>query len=115
MSQLQVVLGLLRERGPRGVSAHELIYEHGITRGASIINILRDHDYDILTVDDGKTADGRQKLARYVLRGAPGRTQPNAELPPAADLPFPCGCVRSRSGQGWLARCLTHSTGVLAP
>lgn len=115
MSQLSVVLGLLQESGARGVSAHDLVYEHGITRGAAIINILRDHGYDIVTENDGRTADGRQKLARYVLRGAPGRKPPVAELPPATNLAFGCGCVRSANGRDWELRCITHVTGeVLA-
>lgn len=109
MSQLTVFLGLLRERGARGVSAHELIYEHGITRGASIVHVLRDHGYDIVTEDDGKTADGRAKLARYVLRGAPGRAAPTPALLPATDLALPCGCVRSQNGRDWVGRCEAHA------
>lgn len=40
-TQKEFVSRLLRERGAAGVGAHELTYEHGITRAASIIHELR--------------------------------------------------------------------------
>ena len=41
MTQKDTVRRLLKERGDEGVSAKELIYQHGITRGAAIIYELR--------------------------------------------------------------------------
>lgn len=142
MSQRGLVLRLLRERGAEGVSAHEFTYRFGITRAAAIIHELRNEKppFDITTVDEGATEDGRQKMARYVLKGDPERgmyrqsetgpgqpghgypgpfapersplgpgAEPEELLVAAVDLPFPCGCVRSADGRGWLKRCDNHA------
>lgn len=71
MTQRDLVLKLLTEAGQHGVSSHELIYTHGITRGAAVIFDLREDGYVIDTIDEGETDDGRQKLARYVLKAGP--------------------------------------------
>lgn len=73
MTQQDKVLKLLVEAKEHGVSAHELVYTHGITRGAAVIFDLRNGDpaYDIETIDEGTTPDGRTKLARYVLKPGP--------------------------------------------
>lgn len=65
--QKATVLRLLRERGSRGVSAHDLVYVHGITRGAAVIHELKKppYSFEIETFDEG---DG--KLATYVLKDA---------------------------------------------
>jgi hypothetical protein len=114
MSQKKIVLMLLRERGPAGVSSHELIYRYGITRGAAVVHVLRHEDgFDIETRDEGETPDGKQRLARYILKNG-GRKSPAPppdepfELPPPSKLPLPCGCVRSADGRGWEYRCEGH-------
>lgn len=73
MTQQDKVLRLLVEAKEHGVSAHELVYTHGITRGAAVIFDLRNGTpaYDIETIDEGTTPDGRTKLARYVLKPGP--------------------------------------------
>jgi hypothetical protein len=73
VTQHEKVLRLLIEAGEHGVSAHELVYTHGITRGAAVIFDLRNGEpaYEIDTIDEGTTPDGRSKLARYVLRPGP--------------------------------------------
>jgi len=64
--QKAFILRLLRERGSRGISVHELVYEHGITRAAAAIHELRkESGIEIETLDEG---DG--KLARYILKEA---------------------------------------------
>ena len=85
MSQRDLVLRMLRESGPKGVSAHVFNYEHGITRSAAIVHELRGQGYDIETLDEGKLPDGRSRMARYVLhdarsRGITGAVLANARL-----------------------------------
>lgn len=63
MTQKALVLRLLEARGFKGVGAHELVYQHGITRGAAVIHQLRTEGIDIETIDEGD-----EKLARYVLK-----------------------------------------------
>lgn len=111
MTQKSVVVGMLREAGPKGVSVHDLIYRHGITRAAAIVHDLRTEDgMNIVTVDEG---DG--KLARYVLQGShlerPRR--PDLEealpLPPAKPIEWSCGCIRAADGRSWVVRCDLHA------
>lgn len=112
MSQERIVVRLLRERGKVGVSAHELNYRYGITRGAAVIHKLRtEHGFEIETIDEGPG-----KMARYVLTSDPNPVaakQPPPEvlneLPPPAELVFACGCVRAADGRSWKERCDTHS------
>lgn len=64
--QKATVLRLLRERGSRGINARELIFDHGITRGAAVVHELRkEAGIDIETLDEGAG-----KLARYILKDA---------------------------------------------
>ena len=79
--QKATVLRLLRERGSRGISAHDLVYVHGITRGAAVIYELKKAGVEIETIDEG---DG--KLATYILKDA---------VRPA---PKKCVCGHSESG-----------------
>lgn len=93
MSQREVVLALLKERGPTGVSARELIYQHGITRSAAVIHELRQTGLDIETIEPE-----RGHLATYVLRGQPPRPRPVPvrELEPVRILPGVCAhCGRT--------------------
>lgn len=62
-TQVDTVKRLLRERPNQGISAHELIYQHGITRTAAIIWRLR-HELG-WSID---TYEKPGKTARYVLR-----------------------------------------------
>lgn len=80
MTQQERVLRLLVEAKEHGVSAHELVYTHGITRGAAVIFDLRNGTpaYEIETIDEGTTPDGRTKLARYVLKPGPQGYPPPA-------------------------------------
>lgn len=116
MSQRNIVLRLLRERGAQGVSSHELTYRFGITRGAAVVFDLRQEGFDISTKDEGTTPDGKQKMARYVLEGIPAALQPKApveapvELAPAVEVVWACGCVRSADGRGWVTRCDDHAS-----
>lgn len=116
MSQERLVLRMLRERGAAGVSNHELVYRHGITRAAAIVHDLRhNHGLEIETRDEGETQDGRQKLCRYVLVGVPEQLKPQApaepqyDFGPARPLDFGCGCVRSADGRSWESRCDDHA------
>lgn len=118
MSQRDIVLRMLRERGSEGVSSHEFTYRHGITRAAAVIFTLRQEGFEIETRDEGQTPDGREKMARYVLQGTPafarpkGPDEPSFQPGPLAALPFDCGCVRSADGRSWESRCHTHGTPV---
>lgn len=69
-TQRRVVERLLRTRGAAGVGAHELTYQHGITRAAAIVHTLRRHGWDIETIEE----HGGQAV--YVLRGAPRAPRP---------------------------------------
>jgi len=70
--QKAFILRLLKERGARGVSVHELVYEHGITRAAAAIHELRkETGISIETLDEG---DG--KLARYILTSMIPKPEP---------------------------------------
>lgn len=91
MSQRETVLDLLVRSGEQGVSAYELVYVHGITRGAAAVFDLREEGYVIDTLDEGMTDDGKQKLARYVLRAAPDGEMPKPEpkhVPPPDPEPL---------------------------
>lgn len=126
MTQRERVLRALTEAGTAGVSAHQLVYEMGITRGAAIIFELREAGANIETVEEGTLPDGRRKLARYILHSDAQR--PKSTLPPpptapgwepkeprpAMPLALPCGCVRSADGRGWDSRCQKHATPVPA-
>lgn len=80
--QKATVLRLLRERGSRGISAHELIFSWGITRGAAVIHELKkEAGIEIETIDEGNG-----KLATYILK--------DAVRPP---VPF-CDCSHARTG-----------------
>lgn len=80
-TQKQRLLLLLEARGFKGVSAYELVYTHGITRGAAIVHELRTKDgIDITTIDEGDS-----KLARYVLTKSIGK------------VPVPCHCGHKRT------------------
>lgn len=115
MSQRDIVLRMLRERGAEGVSSHEFTYRHGITRAAAVVFTLRQEGFEIETRDEGQTPDGREKMARYVLKGTPAFARPKGPpdeaipLPPAVDLPFDCGCVRAADGRSWVSRCENHA------
>jgi hypothetical protein len=72
--QKATVLRLLRERGSRGISARELIFDHGITRGAAVVHELKkEAGVEIETIDEG---DG--KLATYILKSAIAKPEPPA-------------------------------------
>lgn len=62
--QKALVLRLLRERGSRGVNAHELVYTHGITRGAAVVHELQKEGIEIESFVEPN------KLATYVLKDA---------------------------------------------
>lgn len=122
MSQKSVVVGLLREAGPKGVSVHDLVYRYGITRAATIIYDLRQQP----PVGPGMTIDtldeGNEKLARYVLRAEIGRefrsghavdTQPKVEI--GEPVEFWCGCVRTADGKTWIKRCEADSSKPVEP
>lgn len=64
-SQRQIVERLLLARGSGGLTAYEAIYDHGITRLASLIYRLRREGWPIATY----TAPG--ETARYWLTAAP--------------------------------------------
>jgi hypothetical protein len=109
---------MLRENGEKGVSGHDLIYRHGITRAAAIVFDLRKEGWDIETVEGNEVWDGEKhvrELATYVLR-VPRRTlAPSVpqglfdDLPvPAAPLRLDCGCERSADGTRWTERCAEH-------
>lgn len=88
--QKATVLRLLRERGSRGINAHELIFSHGITRGAAVIHELKkEAGIEIETLDEG---DG--KLATYILK--------NAIRPP---IPV-CACGHPKTGHASGYRCM---------
>jgi hypothetical protein len=116
MSQRSVLLAMLREAGPKGVSVHDLIYDRGITRAAAIVFDLKQAGHDIETVDGKRLGDGRQELARYVLRErrqpVVRRPQPGLfdDLPASASpIKFDCGCVRSADAKIWTVRCALHA------
>jgi Helix-turn-helix domain len=113
MSQRGLILRLLREAGPEGVDAHELIYVFGITQPATRVFELREQGHDVETIDRGTTDDGRRRLCTYVLRGAQGSAKPSpVDMGPPAQsiaLALPCGCVRAPSGMGWESRCDLHA------
>lgn len=95
MTQKQTVLLLLEARGFKGVGAHELIYQHGITRGAAIIHELRKEGIAIDTIDEGD-----EKLARYVLDR------------PAPPPPVMCGCGHRVAIHTFGFTCLEYVTGI---
>lgn len=89
-TQKQQVLDLLKERGGNGVGAHELTYQHGITRAAAIIWQLRHDDgLNIRTIDKpGQQAvyilDGPAHTAMLrptVVSNVPSRQKPPPEVP----------------------------------
>ena len=115
MTQRDVVLKMLREAGAEGVSAHDLVYAKGITRGAAVIFALRGEGHAIATTDEGTLPDGRKRLARYILQErvlAPPRppTDPRPEPQPYRSLGFNCGCVRAEDGMSWALRCTIHDS-----
>lgn len=123
MSQMTTVLRLLREAGPAGVEAHDLVYNHGITRSAAIVHTLRKMGYGIETLDGRTLPDGRKELATYILvrdlEGRPVRVGPSPEQPgeiatPAVPLEWDCGCVRAADGRSWVSRCPVHQPEVVA-
>jgi hypothetical protein len=106
MSQRDEVLRLLVQARDHGVSAHELVYTHGITRGAAVVFDLKQEGYEIETVDEGNTPDGRQKLARYVLRAGPDGAPPAApprRLPPPEPEPMVEPVAPERAMDEWRA------------
>lgn len=137
MTQKDRILRLFRERGPRGISAHELVYEQGITRGAAAVFELRLEGHNIETIDEGTLPDGRRRLARYILHetppaapvpmrleisarspahpanGAPRSESPlvryEGEARELRPLRLPCGCVRAADGRSWQSRCASHA------
>lgn len=118
MSQKGLVLRLLREAGPAGVSAHTLNYQYGITRAAAVVFDLRADGHYVDTLYEGKLEDGRQRMARYVLRDRPtmARAAPPPEelhpTPEPRELALPCGCRRDAGGMHWLERCAQHGSYV---
>lgn len=86
-SQKDFLRRLLRERGEAGVGAHELTYQHGITRAAAIVHTLRQEGLPIET----KQETGHQAV--YVLRaGQKVKPQPppvpeQGGLLPDEDIP----------------------------
>lgn len=91
-TQKATLLRLLNENGSRGVSVHQLIYVHGITRAAAIVHDLKKEGLEIVTIDEGDS-----KLARYVLKAA--------IRPPAA----PCECGDQKSGHvGGEFKCMAY-------
>lgn len=117
MSQLGIVRRLLKEAGPKGVSAHRLLTEFGITRAAAYVYDLRQEGMNIATIDDGDLADGRSKMARYVLRNSqPAMCTVFDAADPAfngsmvaKEISFDCGCVRSVDGRYWGKVCVRHA------
>jgi biotin operon repressor len=91
VTQKATVLRLLEARGFKGVSAHELIYQHGITRGAAVIHNLREEGFDI------ETSGGEGELATYTLT--------RAIKPP----PPPCSCGHRKSGHASGYRCMAEA------
>lgn len=87
-SQKDLVRRLLKERGSTGVGAHELTYQHGITRAAAIVHTLRTEEH--LPIE---TRQKQGEQATYILRprqpvaprkpDVPGQTGllPDSELP----------------------------------
>lgn len=75
VTQNRLVLSLLRERGERGVSARELVFDHGITRAAARVYDLKESGYAIETIRGRRLDDGTQEMARYVLREPAGDAQ----------------------------------------
>lgn len=67
-TQRQTILALLTQRGRYGVSAHEAIYDMGITRLAAIVFDLRKDGYNIISVDEPDLPNGQKRLQRYVLQ-----------------------------------------------
>ena len=63
-TQNATVLRLLRE-GP--ISAHDLVYRHGITRVAARVHELKKAGHRIETIPGGKTPDGSREMAHYRL------------------------------------------------
>jgi hypothetical protein len=110
MTQKNIVRRLLEEAGPDGVSNHDLIYGHGITRAGARIWELRTQDgLDIETIDLGYTPDGRRRLANYVLKGAVKKEPPPPMDPLVATaIRWDCGCIRSADGRSWDERCGRH-------
>lgn len=100
----------------KGVSGHDLIYRHGITRAAAIVFDLRADGFDIETIDGKTLDDGRKELASYrlkvpmrTLRATPPDRGLFDDLPvPDAPVMFDCGCQRSSDGRSWTVRCASH-------
>lgn len=68
-TQKQIVLDLMIERGERGMSAYEAIYDLHITRLAAIIFDLRQDGYQI------RMEQPKGETARYYLMKPSGRTE----------------------------------------
>lgn len=115
MSQKSVLLTMLKENGAEGVSGHDLIYRHGITRAAAIVFDLKNEGWDIETFGGETLADGRKELASYRLKIPMKTLAPQMPAGLFEDLPalatpidFDCGCQRGSDGRTWLRRCETH-------
>lgn len=86
-TQKEKVLRILKERGDAGLSAHELTYQHGITRAAAVVFDLRKEGYPIETKQDF----GQQAV--YYLRAGkkveptPPEVDGQEELFAAEELP----------------------------
>lgn len=91
MTQKAMVLRLLEARGFKGVSAHELIYQHGITRGAAVIHQLREEGIEI------ETSGGEGELATYTL------TRSISAPPPL------CGCTHRKGEHVAGFRCMADT------
>lgn len=61
------------------VSAHDLVYSHGITRAAAIIHVLKNEGWVINTERGVTHIDGTREMAVYVL------VRPPAAVPPTYD------------------------------
>lgn len=86
-TQRALVELLLRSRGAAGVSARELIYEHGITRAASIVHRLRSDGWHITTSErPGETA-----VYSLCATGYTGATTARSVPPPPAPEPLGAG------------------------
>lgn len=112
MTHLETILGLLQERGSAGVSAAEVIYQHGITRVAARINDLRNDGWNI------ETHNKPGKTATYVLVSP---LKPSAPPPTRAPRCPTAGCGMELSDvhptvspQYVLGRCPIHRAQMVA-
>jgi hypothetical protein len=95
VQQRYEILRALRAAGLRGLTSRQMSHDMEIERFGARLKELRDEGYDIATLRDPDSADGKRRF-RYVLMDEPEHLEQPASAPPngqgAVDVP-PSGAL----------------------